>query len=230
MNDLRAPSIRGFRSLSTTVRALLLHLLAALPDALTSWAFWATWSNPLWFDRGMASGLINSLGIEVLALFTLPFFSLAMASGGMRLADRLTVMLPVGLTLLLFALGVSATDSSWWLFEGFLWLLAGKVYYVIRSRRALQSAHSINWRVLALWPYTFVVFMAALMLCFSSGDGTHAPRLTFGARGLDPATLTDLGLGSGMWIFQKEPVSAMAFGTLYFAALSLFKLVTAPGR
>ena len=189
------------------------RLVAAIPDALTSAIFVYAWIAPLDWRPDLVKQLMLVMLMEFLVVHSSGFFGVTIYSDDVSRTRRTFIVLGFAAFYFLFVGGFCLAFQETWPLYSFGWLVFSKFLIVWTNPRARGDEvgrQTAFWAVSALY-YLAGVFLTALL---------PVPRL-----GITEQVVAQLGLsGGGLWI--DEPQTVIAFGALYFALLSLTKLLS----
>lgn len=191
-------------------KPLLPRLVAAAPDAVTAGFFLWVWIAPLSLGEGSVRTATLIMLVEFLLVHASGFLGAVTLASTVSRGKRLAALLGFGLFYSLFIGAFMLAFKAWWPAAVFGWLLVGKFAQVLTrvDDRAAQ-------RQMAAWGASVLFYILGVFLTLF----LPLPRL-----GIDAATIPKLGLtGAGVWV--DDPHRVVAFGVLYFAALSWYKWV-----
>lgn len=193
--------------------------LSALPDAVTAGAFGLAWIHPFAFGPDTVKILLLVMLLEFLLVHASGFFAGIACTDliSERRGPRIAALCALSLLYLLFVAAFAHGFDAPWLYLGFLWLLGGKIAWVIANPRPSEREMS---RQMLAWALSVLLYLAGVALTVT----TPLPRL-----GLDAATVAVLGLGAG-GVWQEQPHTVLAFGLFYFGLLAMIKFLFPPRR
>jgi hypothetical protein len=187
--------------------------LTLLPDAMTCGFFLIVWWNPLVFGplsvrTAMLTMLLEFYLVHATGMFT------GFASGtDLPKWKKIGALLGLSLFYLLMIGAFARSFGQWWPLVAFVWLLAGKITWVLANPQGDDSA---TFRQMAAWAGSVALFLAGVLYtCIADiprWGMTEALQPSFG---LDMAS-------EGLW--ESQPHRVVAFGALYFGATFLAKL------
>lgn len=192
-------------------RTLPARLAAALPDAVVACAFLVVWLSPFAFGERTVRNALLTMLIEFIVVHASGFLgAVALASERPR-RQRLLALAGFGAFYALFIAAFVAIFDEIWPIWVFLWLLLGKLSYIVGRRDprndALVERQKLGWAMSVVF-YVCGTFLTLFL---------PLPRL-----GMTTAAQADFGLtGGGVWV--DEPHRVVAFGLLYFAAQAWWK-------
>lgn len=200
------------------MRATLIRLLAATPDALTALAFALAWTRPDLFGAQHIRDLMLVMLIEFLVVHSSGFYAGILALGDLGRA-RLTLMyLALAAFYMLFILAFSLSFDSTWPLWSFGWLMLSRFAHLWLA--PADTGKEVG-RMMGLWAASVAAYLFGAFATV---------MLPFPALGITPAVIASLHLsGSGEWI--EQPYTVLAFGFIYFGIQALIKYyVSAPAR
>jgi len=189
------------------------RLIAAIPDALTSAVFVYAWVMPLDWRPDLVKQLMLTMLIEFLVVHSSGFFGVTIYSSDVPRLRKTLVVAGFAGFYFMFVGGFCLAFHETWPLYAFGWLVFSKFLIVWTSPR--PHAEEVG-RQTAMWAASALYYLAG---AFATAF-LHVPQL-----GITDAVRPELGLsGGGLWIDQPQTV--IAFGALYFALLSLTKLLS----
>jgi hypothetical protein len=192
--------------------SLLSRLPSALPDAATAGFFLVLWIAPaLLWEGALKTGMLIML-VEFVLIHASGLLGSMLLGNTLGTARRLGLLFGFGAFYLIFILGFAFAFKEWWPVFAFGWLLLGKAG--IAFDRGLPNDDR-RIRLQATWAAACLFYLLGVMLTLF----LPIPRLGITHAVVSSAQLT----GSGYWI--SHPQTVVAFGLIYFTALSAIKLL-----
>jgi len=192
---------------------MIRRLIAAVPDALTAAAFVYAWRSPLAWRPDFVKQLMLVMMMEFLVVHSTGFFAITVYSDDVSRPRRTLVVLGLGAFYFLFVGAFCLAFKETWPLYSFAWLVFSKSLIVWTNPGA--RVDEMRWQM-GMW---------AASVLFYLGGAFATAVLPIPALGITPAVVRQLGLGGeGLWL--EQPQTVIAFGALYFAALSLTKLLS----
>jgi hypothetical protein len=187
--------------------------LPLLPDALTCAFFLIVWWNPLVFGplsvrTAMLTMLLEFYLVHATGMFT------GFASGtDLPKWKKIGALLGLSLFYLMMIGAFARSFEQWWPLVAFVWLLAGKIAWVVANP---DGEDNTMFRQMAAWAASVALFLAGVLYtCIAD-----IPRWGMTAA-LQPSFGLDM-TSEGLW--ESQPHRVVAFGALYFGAMFLAKL------
>jgi hypothetical protein len=184
---------------------------AALPDIITSAAFWCAWIAPGTLGYPRVRDLMLLMLIEFIVMHSGGFTAAIFGMENISRTKRALFLAGLTAFYMVFVLGFSLAFDSIWPIWGFLWLFVSRFLLLFTSSAETPTKMRrmlVAWVVSALAYLSGAVFTAFVPL----------PSL-----GITPEVIENLHLsGSGLWI--EQPWTVLAFGALYFALLAYAKI------
>lgn len=193
--------------------ALSRRSLAALPDGLAAGVFLFTWLRPLAWVRELVGVLVLVLLIEFVVIQAGPFLGKIVYGDllGLSPAERRRKALVLGVVYLVFAGLAAGAFDTWFPALLFAWLFAAKVFAAVLGRRADATGRQ---REMGYWVLSNILFFAvvfAAMWLPVPPLGVTEDGAFYGLRGL--------------YEWANRPYEAMAAGFVYYAVMSVVRLL-----
>jgi hypothetical protein len=183
---------------------------AAVPDAITSGAFFCAWIAPATIGYQRVRDLMLLMLIEFIVMHSGGFTAGILSAENVSRSKRALSLAGLTMFYMLFVLAFSLAFSSTWPIWGFLWLFVSRFLQLFTSRAETDVKMQ---RMLGAWIVSVLTYL---------GGAFFTAFVPLPALGITPEVISALHLqGSGLWI--EQPWTVIAFGAFYFAVLAWSK-------
>lgn len=185
-------------------------VIAAIPDAALAGLFLITWIAPTLVEERMVRYLLLLILLEFIVIHSAAFMGVA-ATSVERGPRRILAIVGLGLFYSIFAGAFSVAFSDPWPLVAFWGLTLNRLLRALLTARFTeeeQTEMSREWGV-SVMAYVGFIFLTVLL---------PLPRLGLTAEFISTQNLP----GGGLWI--EQPQRAIAFGMLYFGAMTMYAI------
>lgn len=198
------------KSTPRSITFLAGRALSALPDGLTACACLIVWIAPRALADDAVATLMLMMVLEFILIHFGAFLNTWVLKADIPRTKRVVSLLGMSLFYLIFVAAFAFSFHAWWPLWVFLWLIVGKIVWLILNPRTLATEGA---RQMSTWVFSVVAYLCAVF----AGLMLPLPRF-----GLDAATVASLHLsGTGEWV--SHPHIVVASATFYYSALAVFK-------
>lgn len=183
---------------------------SALPDAITSAAFFCAWIAPATIGYERIRDLMLVMLIEFVVMHSGGFTAGILGMENASRTRRALLLAGLAAFYMVFVLTFSFAFSSTWPIWAFLWLFVSRFLQLFTSGAQMEIKLQ---RMTGAWIVSAMAYICgALFTAF-------IPLPSFG---VTPEVIAALHLqGSGLWI--EQPWTVLAFGAFYFGVLAWSK-------
>jgi hypothetical protein len=186
------------------------NVLSSIPDFLMGLAFLATWIDPTSLGDDMVSYMFQVMLLEFIIIHSAGFMS-GVIYGNSPRAQKIKIIIGLGLFYTLFVAGFAVGFNSWWPVIAFWGLMFNRMMSVLTGQTETGKENEF---VKNLWGLNVFCYLVSIFVVIF---------LPLPALGVSSSDLSHLNMSGD---FVDQPEKMMAWGFLYFSMVGWFELKT----
>lgn len=186
-------------------------LLGGIPDLVTAITCWIVWQSPGLLGATWVKTMVVVVLMEFFVIHSGAFMGIAAnmpKSRRNRILSQLGLIVFYGLLVCAFAAGLDER----WLYAVFGWLFLSKLLVSWSAKRG--SILAVREQMID-WPFAVAAYLGSIFTALFLFQDVRG--------GVTPQVFADAGL-AGAGLMADQPWIALAAGTLYFAAMALWRM------